>query len=114
MNIARSGERTLPAGNVTFLFTDIEGSTRLFQRLGDQYPDLLEAHTRVIAAAVEAHRGSVVKSEGDAVFAAFADASTAIEAAIDAQRSVATLPSHPGTPMPVRMGLHTGIAYPRR
>src|SRR2546423_4886191 len=66
-----SPRTTLPAGNVTCLSTDIEGSTRLFQRLGEAYRDLLDAHTRVLRDVVERHRGGVVATHGDAVFAAF-------------------------------------------
>ena len=93
---------TLPAGTVTFLFTDIEGSTRLLHDLGERYPAVLSEHRRVVRAAATAHHGVEVDTQGDAFFIAFANAADAVAAAADAQRALAS------GPVRVRMGLHTG------
>ncbi|MEY2422942.1 MAG: hypothetical protein QOI95_3009 [Acidimicrobiaceae bacterium] len=106
-------ELALPEGTVTFLFTDIEGSTRLFRRLGDEYVDLLSRHDGVLRASIENNNGVVVKTEGDAFFAAFGSASDALSAATDAQRSLPAVVADDGSHVLVRMGLHTGLAYPR-
>jgi len=92
----------LPTGTVTFLFTDIEGSTRLLQELGDGYVDVLAEHHRLLRDAWALHRGVEVDTQGDAFFVAFARASDAVAAAEDAQRTLG------GGPVRVRMGLHTG------
>ena len=75
----------LPTGTVTFLFTDIEGSTRLVQGLGDAYPPLLEQHHDIVRSAVEANDGLVVSTEGDSFFAVFPAAPAALRAAVEAQ-----------------------------
>lgn len=103
----------LPEGQVTFLFTDIEGSTRLFRRLGDDYVALLDEHDRALQAAIEAHNGVVVKTEGDAFFAAFADARDGVLAAVAGQDGLRSVLAPDGSQVRVRMGLHTGLAYPR-
>ena len=92
----------LPAGVVTLLFSDIEGSTRLLRDLGDAYDEALAEHRRIVRGAVAAHGGVEVDTQGDAFFVAFARASDAVGAAVDAQRALA------GGPVRVRMGLHTG------
>jgi predicted ATPase/class 3 adenylate cyclase len=92
----------LPSGTVTFLFTDVEGSTRLLLEHGERYVELLAAHRRAIRAAIAAHAGVPVGTEGDAVFAAFASAGDAVAAAADAQAALAN------GPVAVRMGIHTG------
>src|SRR3989440_5975912 len=94
--------RELPSGVVTLLFTDIEGSTRLLHELGDGYGDALDDHRRVVRAACADHDGVEVDTQGDAFFMAFARASDAAAAAVDAQRGLAD------GPVRVRMGLHTG------
>jgi predicted ATPase/class 3 adenylate cyclase len=94
--------RDLPAGTVTFLFTDVEGSTRLLQELGDGYADALTEHRRVLREAFAAHGGAEVDTQGDAFFVAFARAKDALGAAADAQRALA------GGPVRVRIGVHTG------
>lgn len=100
--------RALPTGTVTLLFTDIEGSTKLLARLGDQaYGDLLETQRGIVVEAIDAHGGAVVSFEGDAVFAAFPGAAAGVRAAVAAQRALAAHP-WPGGPLRVRMGLHTG------
>jgi predicted ATPase/class 3 adenylate cyclase len=98
----------LPTGTVTLLFTDIEGSTRLLRRVGDAYADLLAEHRRLLAEAFARHRGTVVDSEGDAFFVAFASARDAVAAAEAAQRALAGHPWPGEEELRVRMGLHTG------
>jgi predicted ATPase/class 3 adenylate cyclase len=93
---------TLPAGTVTFLFTDIEGSTRLLQGLGDAYAEALAEHRRALRAAFARHAGVEVDTQGDAFFVAFARAGEALAAAREAQEALAQ------GPIRVRMGLHTG------
>ena len=92
----------LPSGTVTFLFTDVEGSTKLLDELGGGYADVLEEHRRLLRAAFSEHGGSVVDTQGDAFFVAFARASDAAVAALAGQRALESSPLH------VRMGLHTG------
>ena len=92
----------LPTGEVTLLFTDIEGSTRLARDLGDAWAEALAEHRRVVREAVAAHGGAEVDTQGDAFFVAFARATDAVGAAAAAQRALA------GGPVKVRMGLHTG------
>jgi predicted ATPase len=94
--------RDLPSGTVTFLFTDIEGSTRLLQELGDEYVDALAEHRRLLRDAFERHGGVEVDTQGDAFFVAFARAADAVAAADDGQRAL------DGGPIRVRMGIHTG------
>jgi predicted ATPase/class 3 adenylate cyclase len=94
--------RDLPAGVVTLLFTDVEGSTRLLRELGDGYAAALHEHRRCVREAVAAHDGVEVDTQGDAFLVAFGKASDAVAAAEDAQRSLAA------GPIRVRMGLHTG------
>ena len=102
--------RSLPEGVVTFLFTDIEGSTRLLTDIGDSaYSSALMLHRSLVEAAATAEGGVVVSYEGDAVFAAFASAGGAIRAAVEAQRSIATH-AWDGGDVRVRMGIHTGEA----
>jgi predicted ATPase/class 3 adenylate cyclase len=100
----------LPSGRVTFLFTDIEGSTHLLQRLGDRYAGLLDSHRRLIWDAIGAHGGREFGTQGDAVFAAFARPADAVWAALAAQRALAHHPWPPGFEIHVRMGIHTGEA----
>jgi predicted ATPase/class 3 adenylate cyclase len=94
--------RELPTGTVTFLFTDIEGSTRLLRQLGDEYPDALAEYRRKLREAFTQHGGVEVDTQGDAFFVAFASAKGAVAAATDAQRSLAE------GPIRVRMAVHTG------
>ncbi|MGH2655756.1 MAG: ATP-binding protein [Actinomycetota bacterium] len=98
----------LPTGTVTFLFSDIEGSTRLLQRLGDRYPDILERHHRLLRDAFDRHGGLVVGTEGDSFFAVFPSAPSAVMAAVAAQLSLAREAWPEGAEVQVRMGLHTG------
>ncbi len=97
----------LPTGTVTFLFTDIEGSTRLIRQLTDAYAGVLVECRRFIRAAVQ-ERGGQVDTEGDAIFAAFPSAREALIAAITAQQSILRHRWPNGAAVRVRMGLHTG------
>ena len=101
---------SLPEGTITFLFTDIEGSTRMLQRLGDRYTDVLGTHARLLRDAAARHGGYEVDTYGDSFFITFTDAGEAISAAVDAQRSLLSFPWLHGSPVLVRMGLHTGTA----
>src|SRR5262245_24253965 len=94
----------LPAGSVTFLLTDFEGSTRLFRRLGDCYPDLLDRHEQLLRTAIAAHDGVEFKTQGDALLIAFASAADALAAAVDAQRALRNEPWPPDAEVKVRMG----------
>ena len=98
----------LPTGTVTFLFTDIEGSTRLLTALGDRYLEALERHNAILRSAIAGHVGCEVEREGDSFFAVFPSAVEAVAAAADAQRGLAAEPWAEGTPVRVRMGLHSG------
>src|SRR5262249_13482012 len=100
----------LPRGAVTFLFTDIEGSTRLVKQLRDRYPEVLGDHQRLLRDAFAAHDGHEVDTQGDAFFVAFATARDAVLAALDAQRALADHDWPPGVAVKVRMGIHTGQA----
>jgi predicted ATPase/class 3 adenylate cyclase len=102
----------LPAGLVTFVFTDIEGSTALFGRLGDSYYDVLEDHSRLLRDAFTRHGGVEVKTEGDAFFVAFSTAAGAVSACVDAQLALASHPWTNGEVVRVRIGVHTGLAEP--
>src|SRR5205814_5073508 len=98
----------LPSGTVTLLFTDIEGSTRLLQRLGDRYAEALSAHRRLLREIFAAHGGREVDTQGDAFFVAFPRALDAVLAAVAAQRALVAHPWPEGGAVRVRMGLHTG------
>lgn len=99
----------LPSGTVTFLFTDIEGSTELLKRLGrDRYAGLLAEHTRLLQDAVTASEGRVVDTQGDALFCTFRSAGDAVSAAIAAQRRLTTHEWPDQLAVRVRMGLHSG------
>jgi class 3 adenylate cyclase len=101
----------LPSGTVTFLFTDIEGSTRLLHAVGRQhYRDVLVAHHALVREAIERNAGVVVDTQGDAFFAAFPRAIFAVRAAIEAQRALAGHDWPAEAPVRVRIGLHTGDA----
>jgi class 3 adenylate cyclase len=95
--------RQLPEGTVTFVFTDIEGSTRLLAEVGDRgYGELLVAHRELIRSIVEGHGGVELGTEGDAFFLVFADAPAAVEAAVAMQDELA------GGELRIRVGIHTG------
>src|SRR5690348_8628889 len=103
----------LPSGLVTFLFTDIEGSTRLAQMLGSGYPPVLNEHRRVLCSTLTSCAGTPLFTEGDSLFVAFPDACAALHACAEAQRALAThdWPTPEARPQ-VRMGLHTGRVEP--
>ena len=98
----------LPAGTVTFLFTDIEGSTRLLKQLGERYADALADHQRILRECFDAHHGREIDTQGDSFFVAFARAGDGVAAAIDAQRALANHTWPDGAQLRVRMGLHSG------
>ncbi len=98
----------LPRGTVTFLFTDIEGSTRLLRELGDRYGEVLDAHRAILREAVEEREGREVDTQGDSFFFAFPRANAALGAAVAAQRRLAEHAWPDGCEVRVRMGLHTG------
>jgi class 3 adenylate cyclase len=95
-------------GTVTFVFTDIEGSTDLLKQLGDRYADALAAHRGIIREAFSARGGQEVDTQGDAFFFAFERARDAVAAAVAAQRSLAAHDWPEGKALRVRMSLHTG------
>ena len=97
----------LPQGTVTFLFTDIEGSTRLLKALGDRYGEVLEAHRRILREAAQARGGREVDTQGDSFFFAFARANAALGAAVVAQRALSEHEWPDGAEVRVRMGMHT-------
>jgi predicted ATPase/class 3 adenylate cyclase len=111
VEMTRNGERILPTGTVTFLRTDVEGSMRLVRELGPAWDALNAAHMDLIRAAVDAHGGTVVRSEGDAMFAVFPEARAAVGAAITAQRALDDHAWPERVDLQVRMGLHSGEAY---
>ncbi|MGZ4388649.1 MAG: ABC transporter substrate-binding protein, partial [Gaiellaceae bacterium] len=98
----------LPAGTVTFLFTDIEGSTRLLKTLRDGYGEVLAEQERILRAAIDEAGGQVVDTQGDAVFAAFPRARAAMSAALAAQHALSEFPWPEDGVVRVRMGIHSG------
>jgi class 3 adenylate cyclase len=98
----------LPDGTVTLLFSDIEGSTALLKRLGDGWPDVLQRQRLLLRDAIGAGNGVVVDCQGDAMFAAFRSAPSAVGAAAAAQQGHAQEQWPDGTRVRVRMALHTG------
>ena len=100
----------LPSGAVTFLFTDIQGSTRLVKQLRERYPAVLADHQRLLRAAFAAHRGYEVDTQGDSFFIAFSSARDALLAAVEGQLALDSHAWPEGVEIKVRMGLHTGQA----
>ena len=99
---------TLPGGTVTFLFTDIEGSTRLLQQLGDSYGDVVRDHRKLLREHLGDKGGTEVDTQGDAFFYSFPRARDAVAGAVAAQRALAEHGWPEGAAVKVRMGLHTG------
>ena len=99
----------VPTGTVTFLFTDIEGSTKLAQQYPDELPDLLARHNEILNQSAQAYRGHVFQIVGDAFCVAFHSAADALSAAVSAQRLLHAEAWRPA-PIKVRMGIHTGNA----
>ena len=98
----------LPQGTVTFVFTDIEDSTELLKRLGDEYPEVLSAHRKMVRAAFGAFDGVEMDTQGDAFFYVFPRARDAVAATVEAQRVHAASRWPGGESVRVRIGLHTG------
>ena len=101
-----------PGGAVTFVFTDIEGSTRLVKALRGRYGQVLAEHQRLVRAAIAAHGGREVDTQGDAFFAAFGSAKRAVLCALEIQRALAGHEWPAGARVRVRIGVHTGQAVP--
>src|SRR6266540_2128306 len=98
----------VPTGTVTFLFTDIEGSTKLVQRLRDDYGALLEQHHRLVRGVFEEHAGEEIDNQGDAFFFAFRRARDAVRGAVEAQKALAGASWPQDATVRVRVGVHTG------
>jgi class 3 adenylate cyclase len=99
---------SLPEGTVTFVFTDVEGSTRLLQQLGDRYAEVARDHRRLVREALGKAGGTEIDTQGDAFFFSFARAREAARGAIEAQRALRAHVWPEGAEVRVRMGLHTG------
>ena len=102
----------LPSGAVTFVFTDIEGSTRLVRQLRGRYAEALAEHQRLVRAAFTGHGGHEIDTQGDAFFYAFGSAHEAVLAAVEAQRALSGHPWPDESELKVRIGVHTGPAEP--
>lgn len=99
----------LPSGTVTFLFSDVEGSTELLKRLGDErYAQVLAEHRRLLRATFAARDGQEIDTQGDAFFYSFPRARDAVAAAVEAQRALAAADWPDGIAVRIRIGLHTG------
>jgi predicted ATPase/class 3 adenylate cyclase len=109
-HLTASPRTDLPTGIVTFLFTDIEGSTRLLQQLGDGYAEVQDAHAAIMRAAIDAAGGQEIRTEGDSFFAVFASAAGAVAATVAMQRGLHSHPWPHEAGLRVRMGLHSGEA----
>jgi predicted ATPase/class 3 adenylate cyclase len=103
----------LPAGTVTFLFTDIEGSTSLWERHPEAMEPALARHNAILRAAIRAHGGHIFATAGDSACAAFATAPAALAAALAAQLALRSEPWPDAAPLRVRMALHSSVAEPR-
>ena len=103
-----SSGQALPSGTVTFLFTDIEGSTRLVKLLGDAYEQVLAEHQDILRVAFAEHGGREIDTQGDSFFVAFSRARDAVNAAVAAQRALIAAEWPEGAAVKVRMGIHTG------
>src|SRR5438067_887229 len=104
--------RSLPSGTVTFLFTDIEGSTRLWEQHLEAMRAALTRHDALLTHSIQQHGGTVIKSrgEGDSFFAVFSRATDALAAAVAAQQALFTEAWPVELPLRVRIALHTGEA----
>jgi class 3 adenylate cyclase len=102
----------LPTGIVTFVMTDIEGSTRLFRERGDEYVTLLDTHHTLLTEAFESYRGVKIATEGDALVVVFGDAADALRGCLAGQLALISHPWPPGGAIRVRMGLHNAEAVP--
>jgi predicted ATPase/class 3 adenylate cyclase/DNA-binding CsgD family transcriptional regulator len=104
----RAQMRDLPTGTVTLLFTDIEGSTRLLQQVGERYASVLETCQHLLRATFQQWHGYEVDTQGDAFFVAFARATDAVSVSVAAQHALSAYPWPDGVSVRVRMGMHTG------
>ena len=98
----------MPSGTVTFLFTDIEGSTRLWDERPDPMREALARHDELLRSSIAGHGGYVFSAAGDGLGAAFARSIDALSAAVDAQRALTAEPWPQGAALRVRMGVHSG------
>ena len=110
--LGRRGVSGLPGGAVTFMFTDIEGSTRLVKALRERYGQVLAEHRRLVRAAIAGSAGYEVDTQGDAFFVAFAGAKQAVLCALEIQRALAAQEWPGAVAVRVRIGVHTGHAVP--
>jgi class 3 adenylate cyclase len=99
---------SFPSGTITFLFSDIEGSTRLLEQLGDRYADVHRDHRRILRERLTEAGGQEIDTQGDAFFFSFLRAKDAVSGAVEAQRGIAEHEWPEGADVKVRMGLHTG------
>jgi class 3 adenylate cyclase len=106
-------EKTSPDGMLTVAFTDIEGSTEMMERMGeDRWVDVMFHHNRITRDCVDDHGGEVIKSRGDGFMIAFASASSALDCAVDLQRTLSRYSApDPAGPLRIRVGLHTGNIF---
>jgi class 3 adenylate cyclase len=106
-------DKTSPDGMLTVAFTDIEGSTEMMERLGDEsWVGVMFAHNRIVRECVVAHGGEVIKSRGDGFMIAFASAAAALDCAVELQRLLSRRnATEPARPLHVRVGLHTGNIF---
>src|SRR5262252_2288831 len=109
-SVWEDGEVGRPSGTVTFLFTDVEGSTRLWETHGEEMQAALVVHDEVVRGALESAGGLVFATGGDGFGVAFSRAGEAVAAALAAQRGLADQEWPEGISLRVRMGLHTGEA----
>jgi class 3 adenylate cyclase len=107
----QAGMAELPGGTVTFLFTDVEGSTELVKRLQERYAEVLAAHYDLLRRVFAVHDGVEIGTQGDALFVVFGRARDAVEAAVAAQRALGDHRWPDEARVSVRMGLHTGEPY---
>ena len=107
-----SATAVLPSGLVTFVLTDIEGSTRMFRQLGPAYRPLLEKHNELLRAVWARHGGVEVKTVGDSFVVAFAVAAEALAAAVAAQRTITSYRWPESAALRIRVGVHAGMAFP--
>lgn len=107
------GSGDLPSGDVTFVFTDIEGSTALLRELGDSYAGLLDRHREILRKSWNEYGGHELGTEGDSFLVAFADPTAAVEACVNGHVGLAAEPWVNGVSVRVRMGAHRGLATPR-
>src|ERR1700722_6395019 len=104
---------SIPSGTVTLLFTDVEGSTHLWEHAPEEMAHALERHEHLVRDAMDANRGYVFKTIGDAFCVAFTTGHDALRAALDAQTALASEPWPKGAEIRVRMALHTGVCQER-